>query len=79
MIRVHAFTCVMALLFLRIIVKKIKDAKVELSQDNIIGQLQKIKLTLFKMPGSDKIQTKLTRLNSNQVQLKRIFELKKYI
>lgn len=78
MIRVHAFTCVMALLFLRFLVKKVHDAKINLSQDQILDQLQKIKLTILKMPNSDKLVTKLTRLNDNQRALANLFDLRKY-
>ena len=76
MIRVHAFTCVMALLFLRLLVKRAE--KISLSQEDIIAQLQKIKLTLFKMPKSEKIHLKITRPNEHQRELIDIFDIKKY-
>lgn len=78
MIRVHAFTCVMALLFLRLLVKKVRDAKINLSQGQIINQLQKIKLVILKMPNTDKLVTKLTRLNDTQRALVNLFDLRKY-
>lgn len=77
MIRVHAFTCVMALLFLRLLVKKAKD--LDLSQSEMLEQLKKIKLTLLKMPNSEKIQTKMTRLNNNQRSLTKLFNLRNYV
>ncbi len=78
MIRVHAFTCVMALLFLRLLVKKVHDAKINLSQDQILDQLRKIKLAILKMPNSDKIVIKITRLNDTQRALVNLFDLRKY-
>lgn len=78
MIRVHAFTCVMALLFLRLLVKKISDAKIELSQDQILDQLKRIKLTILKMPNTEKLVTKLTRLNDVQRELVNLFNLRRY-
>ena len=79
MIRVHAFTCVIALLFLRLLLKKATDANTQLSQQEVIEQLQKIKLTLLKMPESDKLHTKITRLNSSQSKLTNLFNLKDYV
>lgn len=78
MIRVHAFTCVMALLFLRLLVKKVHDAKINLSQDQILDQLNKIELAILKMPNSDKLVTKITRLNDAQRALVNLFDLRKY-
>lgn len=54
----------MALLFLRLLVKQAK--KINLSQEEVISQIQKIKLALFKMPKSDKIHIKITRPNEHQ-------------
>lgn len=79
MIRVHAFTCVIALLFLRLLVKKATDANTKLSQQEVIEQLQKIKLTLLKTPESDKLHTKITRLNSSQSDLTKLFNLRDYV
>lgn len=74
MIRVHAFTCVMALLFLRILCMKAKP--LNLSQDEILEQLQKIKLII--LASKDGASTKITRLNEIQKQLAEIFSLKSY-
>lgn len=79
MIRVHAFSCVMALLFLRCMVKKAKDSGIKLSQDKIITQLKKIRLSLLRTSNSNKVHTKLTRLNSSQRELKNIFRLQDYV
>jgi transposase len=78
MIKVHAFTCVMALLFLRLLVKKVQDAKINLSQDQILDQLRRIKLTILKMPNSDRLLTKITRLNDTQRALVNLLNLRKY-
>jgi transposase len=78
MIRVHAFTCVMALLFLRLLMKKVHDADVDLSQQRVIEQLKKIRLSLLNMPKSTKIHTKITRLNDQQRLLSNLFQLKNY-
>lgn len=78
MIKVHAFTCVMSLLFLRLLVKKAREGYVRLSQNEILDQLKKINLTLFKMPRSNSIHTKITRLNDSQRTLARIFGIREY-
>ena len=78
MIRVHAFTCVMALLFIRIIVKKVKDSEMDLSQGQIFEQLKKIKLVLTYMSGSS-VGYKLTRLNDTQRKLVEIFNLREFM
>ncbi len=78
MIRIHAFTCIMALLFLRLLVKKVHDAKIDLSQDQILNQLKKIKLVILRMSNSDKLLTKVTRLNDTQRALVNLFNLRKY-
>lgn len=78
MIRVHAFTCVMALLFLRILVKDARENKINLSQTQIIEQLKKIKQTLLRMPRRKEIISKLTRLNEQQRVLANAFDIRKY-
>lgn len=64
--------------FLRLINKKIKDAKIELTQNQIIQQLKKIRLAAFYIPDS-KIEYKLTRLNETQRELVNPFYLRKYV
>ncbi len=76
MIRVHAFTCVMALLFLRFLCKR---AGKKHSQDTIIEQLKRIKLTLIKMPKSNEIKPQISRLNDIQRDLVNKFGLRKYV
>lgn len=78
MIKIHAFTCVMALLFLRLMNKKVSDSKMDLSQNKIIDELKKIKLTAMYMPDS-KVNYMLTRLNDNQRELVKILDLRKYL
>lgn len=78
MIRVHAFTCVMALLFLRLLVKNARENNINLSQTQIIDQLKKIKQTLLKMPRKKEIITQLTRLNDEQRSLVNALEIRKY-
>jgi transposase len=78
MIRIHAFTCVMALLFLRLLVKKVHDADPQMSQNEILEQLRGIKLTLLTMPRTGKVIPKITRLNDQQKQLLKLFKLKDY-
>jgi transposase len=77
MIKIHAFTCVAALLFVRMMNKKIKDSGTELTQNKIIEQLKKIKLTALYMPDS-KVDYRLTRLNDTQRELVKILDLRKY-
>lgn len=78
MIRVHAFTCVMALLFLRMLVKDVRENKINLSQAQIIEQLKKIKQTLLRMPRRKEIISKLTRLNEEQRVLANVLNIRKY-
>lgn len=79
MIRVHAFTCVMALLFLRLLIKKIDEAKLNLSQDQVLDQLKKIKLVLLKSQSSEKVTAKLARLNDIQRELVNHLNLRQYL
>lgn len=79
MIRVHAFTCVMALLFLRLLMKKIDEAKLNLSQCQALDQLKKIKLALLKAPTSEKVTAKLTRLNDIQRTLVSQLNIRRYV
>ena len=78
MIRVHAFTCVMALLFMRVIVKKVKDSGIDLSQEKIFEQLRKIRLALTYVSDSS-VSYKLTRLNDIQRKLVEIFNLREFM
>ena len=75
MIRVHAFTCVMALLFLRFLCK---IAGKKYSQDTIVEQLKRIKLTLIKMPKSNEIKPQISRLNDIQRELVNKLGLREY-
>lgn len=77
MIKIHAFTCVMALLFLRLINKKVQDFKIDLSQGKIIEQLKKIRLTALYMPDL-KVEYRLTRFNDTQRDLVKILNLREY-
>jgi transposase len=79
MIRVHAFTCVMALLFLRLLMKRVDEAKLGLSQDQTLDHLKKIKLALLKSPTSEKVTVKLTRLNDTQRTLVNHLNLRRYV
>lgn len=76
MIRVHAFTCVMALLFLRFLCMKAGEKH---SQDTLIEQLKKIKLTLIKMPKSNEIKPQISRLNDIGRELANTFDLRNYV
>lgn len=76
MIRVHAFTCVIALLFLRFLCKR---AGKKYSQDTLVEQLKRIKLTLIKMPKSNEIKPQISRLNNIQRKLVNKFDLRKYV
>jgi transposase len=78
MIRVHAFTCVMALLFMRIIMKKSKENGIDLSQESLFEQLKKIKLALTYTSESS-VNYRLTRLNDVQRKLVEIFDLRKFV
>lgn len=78
MIRIHAFTCVMALLFLRLLMKKIRESKLNISQDQTLDQLKKIKLVILKAPNNRKVTAKITRLNDTQRQLVNLLDLRRY-
>lgn len=78
MIKVHAFTCVMALLFLKYLIKEARENNINLSQTQIIEQLIKIKQTLIRLPRRKEIHTKITSLNEHQRILAKTFEIRKY-
>src|SRR3990167_5918785 len=75
MIRVHAFTCVIALLFLRFLCLKSGE---KYSQDTIVEQLKKVKLALIKMPKSNEIKPQISRLNDIQRELVNKLGLREY-
>ena len=59
--------------------KKIGQANIDLSQDQALDQLKKIKLVLLKAPKNDKVTYKLTRLNDIQRELVNHLNLRRYI
>ena len=79
MIRMHAFTCVLSLLFLRVLTKKVRDAHIMLSDEELLEELNNIQLAIMKMPREEKLVTQLMRINDTQRKLINLLGLRKYI
>lgn len=68
-IRVHGFSCVMALLFLSLLHKKMKEAKLSLSLDRAMELLRDIRLAYCYYPRKTKPVRKICQLSSTQKEL----------
>jgi len=68
-IRVHGLTCVMALLFLSLLHKKMKDAKVSMSLDKAMASLRDIRLAHCYYPQKAQPVRKICRLSSTEKEL----------
>ena len=76
--RMHAFTCVIALLFFSLLRKKIGDAKLKISDDEIVYNLREIKQALLVMPKAKKVSKMIEKMNPTQKKLYSLLNLKKY-
>lgn len=76
--RVHAFTCVMALLFFSLLRKKVGDAKLNISDDELIHNLREIKQAMLVMPKAKKVSKMIEKMNPTQKKLYSLLKLKKY-
>lgn len=77
MIKVHAFSCVMALLFLALLTRKAGDGSLEITQQKLVEQLRKMKKVTYLI-GKDKIIIQNTNFNQVQRKLYSLFELNNY-
>jgi len=68
-IRVHGLTCVMALLFLSLLHKKMKEAKVSMSLDRAMESLRSIRLAYCYYPRKAQPVRKICRLSSTEKEL----------
>lgn len=76
--RVHAFTCVMALLFFSLLRKKIRDNKLGISDDELVYNLREIRQSLLVMPKIKKVSKIIEKMNPIQQKLYSLLNLKKY-
>ena len=75
--RVHAFTCVMALLFLSLLRKKVHDAKLNLSNEKIVDNLKCIRKGLVLMPKQEKVIPMIEKMDEIQKKLFDVLNLGK--
>ena len=68
-IQVHGLTCVMALLYLALIQKKLRESKVELSLDRTIEALRGIRLAHCYYPHKSKPVRKICRMGRTEKEL----------
>jgi transposase len=68
-IRVHGLSCVMALLFLSLLQKKMREAKVSMSLDRAIESLRDIRLAYCYYPRKAQPVRKICRLSSTEKEL----------
>jgi len=76
--RVHAFTCVMALLFFSLLKKKCGDANLNISDNELIYSLKGIKQALLVLPKTKKISRMIEKMNRTQKKLYSLLNLGKY-
>lgn len=76
-IRVHAFTCVMSLLFFSLLRKKVLDSGIKLSYDETIETLKNIRMGLLLMPQQKSVLTMIETMTDLQKQLYSALNLKK--
>jgi len=76
--RVHAFTCVMALLFCSLLKKKVAENKIDLSREEIINNLAGIRQSHILMSKSNKIHSTIEKMSPPQKSLYSLLNLKKY-
>ncbi len=77
-IRVHAFTCVMALLFTTLLRKKAHEHKIELSHEEIINNLSEIKQGILYISKTNKITPMIEKMIPTQLKLYTALNLSKY-
>ncbi len=75
-IQVHGFSCVMALLFLSLLHKKMKEAKVSMSLDRAMESLRDIRLAYCYYPQKAQPVRKICRLSSTEKELLTALSLK---
>lgn len=74
-IRVHVFCCVLALLLVRLLQKKLKT--LDMSLGEIMEELHAIKEVEFKFEGIDRVFNVLTQMNPCQREMYRVLGLEK--
>jgi len=78
-IRIHVFSCIVALTFLRILQRKSSQAGIHLSPRKMVEELEKMREILLKLPFQNKIIRKLVRLNQTQQKLFEVFNLAEFL
>lgn len=76
-IRVHSFTCVMALLFLSILRKRINENGLKLSDKEIVSNLKGIRQGLLLMPKQKSVIPMIEKMDNTQKKLYGILRLGK--
>ena len=67
--RVHAFTCVMALLFISLLRKKVHNAGLKMSNEEIVDSLKGIRKGLVLMPKQEKVVPMIEKMDETQNKL----------
>ena len=76
-LRVHSFTCVMALLFLSILRKKVNENGLKLSEEEIVYNLKQIRQGLVLMPKQMSATQIIEKMDDLQKKLYNLLELGK--
>jgi transposase len=89
MLRVHAFSCVLALTFVSLLHRRVYQAGISISQSGLIDQLKKIKEIINYYPaqpsdkqelgGRPRSERTLTRLNDKQKQIYQALDLGRFL
>jgi len=70
-IRVHGLTCVMALVYLSLLSRKLRRAGVTMALDRVLATLRGIRRAVYLYPGSPRPIRKLCRIGSTEEELLR--------
>jgi len=77
-IRVHAFCCVLALMILLLLKRKLRKAGVELSLERMMEELSEIQLSVIKFHDVDKRLSLLNDMNEEQKVMFDVLDLQRY-
>jgi transposase len=77
-IRVHAFCCVLALMILLLLKRKLRKAGVELSLERMMEELSEVQLSVIKFHDVDKRLCLLNDMNEEQKAMFDVLGLQRY-
>lgn len=76
-LRAHSFTCVMALLFVSVLRKKVNENGLKLSEEEIVSNLKQIRQGLVLMPKQKSVTPIIEKMDDMQKKLYQLLDLGK--